>query len=1055
MDFTGSISKPRNISFANTTNKKSTTTTNLTQTVREERERRAVEKRRNQAAITIQAAFRSSFRRYQSRIEYQNIARKKLSDVTKLSLVVRQFIVPTPIIRPLTREFVFAFSGNNNNSLQLGELNTLINLIQQGNSFKPISYEDNLPFAISLSELARLCIRANHLEGAHLLLTSPHLTSTSCADITRSRVVKYLVNNLLQTDVSNNQTAIEKADLLALCIESTAVIASSSNSNNQSTSYEAYVTLYTCLEQITNSSLATIIVHSLLTKCSTNTHLTLYNSVFVVHQQLQQQNNNTNSTSTTTTTNTNKKKRLTLPTTTSINSFQLWILANLYFSSPLLNNHLQATTLFIRSAQLLVDQIHGVSYICENKQHIVTLISNSSSNTVTTTITTASNHNNNDNENLFIIGSFLWSVVSRYTANNNTVIGRNTNSNSSLPIRSQVLLALMTRQRTSYNNETSLIDILWSALHGNVSRYCTSHQFKSTTSPNNTTLTNWYFTLCVTSMATSLLVQSLDDVELFQKRRPFGCVMLAVETLKLILYDTAWVHDQDPQPELVSLFSQLYARFSRAVATMGNEFFITTTTSTSNTTNNNNNNISSLFQFPTLPPPELGVELPSSSTHANLGFMGRSAPPTTNSSSSSTSMDETLPVLTRTTSTRARRILRGFSFVVPFSTRVQLFHQLLQKKKIENGSDDETQGLIWNPLTNSFELSQRQTARVRRSHVVYDAFGQLRDADFTKRVRVSFVNDLGLEEAGIDGGGLWKEFLVSFVGQAMDIKFGLFTENASHQLYPRKGADVHLLRMVGKVIGKAVYDGVLLQPTLAPHVLNLLCGTPNTVHDLTSLDPSLYTNLMALKDIPANTLEAMELTFSINSNGGSMDVDLVPHGSNILVTKENLNQYFVAFADYRLNVENSRETDAFIEGFMEIIDQNWVHIFDAMELNSLIGGSLQPDFDVMELRRYTHYGGGYLAQQPYIQAFWEVVQNLTPQQRGELLKFVTSCSRPPLTGFQALQPPFTIHFVNDSTRLPTSSTCVNLLKLPQYESVTVLKEKLIMAIESHSGFELS
>ena len=40
-------------------------------------------------------------------------------------------------------------------------------------------------------------------------------------------------------------------------------------------------------------------------------------------------------------------------------------------------------------------------------------------------------------------------------------------------------------------------------------------------------------------------------------------------------------------------------------------------------------------------------------------------------------------------------------------------------------------------------------------------------------------------------------------------------------------------------------------------------------------------------------------------------------------------------------------------------------------------------------------------------------------------------------------------------RLPTSSTCFNLLKLPNYRKKSMLKEKLRYAINANAGFELS
>ena len=40
-------------------------------------------------------------------------------------------------------------------------------------------------------------------------------------------------------------------------------------------------------------------------------------------------------------------------------------------------------------------------------------------------------------------------------------------------------------------------------------------------------------------------------------------------------------------------------------------------------------------------------------------------------------------------------------------------------------------------------------------------------------------------------------------------------------------------------------------------------------------------------------------------------------------------------------------------------------------------------------------------------------------------------------------------------RLPTVSTCMNLLKLPKYTDELELRDKLVYAIDSGSGFELS
>jgi ubiquitin-protein ligase E3 C len=43
----------------------------------------------------------------------------------------------------------------------------------------------------------------------------------------------------------------------------------------------------------------------------------------------------------------------------------------------------------------------------------------------------------------------------------------------------------------------------------------------------------------------------------------------------------------------------------------------------------------------------------------------------------------------------------------------------------------------------------------------------------------------------------------------------------------------------------------------------------------------------------------------------------------------------------------------------------------------------------------------------------------------------------------------------DTARLPTAATCMNLLKLPPYRTKEQVRKKLLYAIKSGSGFDLS
>lgn len=75
-----------------------------------------------------------------------------------------------------------------------------------------------------------------------------------------------------------------------------------------------------------------------------------------------------------------------------------------------------------------------------------------------------------------------------------------------------------------------------------------------------------------------------------------------------------------------------------------------------------------------------------------------------------------------------------------------------------------------------------------------------------------------------------------------------------------------------------------------------------------------------------------------------------------------------------------------------------------------------------------------------VKRFWSVVTAMSPKEKAALLRFVTSCERPPPLGFESMQPPFCVHRVgirSDGERLPTASTCFNTLKLPTYSTEKV------------------
>ncbi|CAB1349479.1 unnamed protein product [Coregonus sp. 'balchen'] len=325
-----------------------------------------------------------------------------------------------------------------------------------------------------------------------------------------------------------------------------------------------------------------------------------------------------------------------------------------------------------------------------------------------------------------------------------------------------------------------------------------------------------------------------------------------------------------------------------------------------------------------------------------------------------------------------------------------------------------------------------------------------------KRVRVHLLNAHGLDEAGIDGGGIFREFLNELLKSGFNPNQGFFKTTNDGLLYPSPTAQMLVgdsfarhYYFLGRILGKALYENMLVELPFASFFLSKLLGTSADVdiHHLASLDPEMYRNLLFLKSYE-DDVEDLGLNFTIV-------VELKPEGKDIPVSTANRIAYIHLVADYRLNKQIRPHCLAFRQGLANVVNLEWLRMFDQQEIQVLISGAHVP-ICLDDLKTFTNYSGGYTATHPVITIFWEVVESFTDEEKRKLLKFVTSCSRPPLLGFKELYPAFCIHNGgNDLERLPTASTCMNLLKLPEFCDQHLMRNKLLYAIESSAGFELS
>jgi E3 ubiquitin-protein ligase HUWE1 len=349
---------------------------------------------------------------------------------------------------------------------------------------------------------------------------------------------------------------------------------------------------------------------------------------------------------------------------------------------------------------------------------------------------------------------------------------------------------------------------------------------------------------------------------------------------------------------------------------------------------------------------------------------------------------------------------------------------------------------------------------IRRKHVFEDTYHQLRlrNADEMRgRLHITFR-----DEQGVDAGGLSREFFGILAKEIFNPNYALFTSTEDGSTFqPNPNSSInpdHLsyFRFVGRIVGKAVSDGYLLDAHFTRSLYkHMLCIKP-THHDMEAIDPDYYKNLQTILEFDLGDI-GLDLTFSIedHSFGRSQTLDLIPNGRNVAVTEDNKSKYVSLVCQHRMTTAISSQIKAYLDGFYELVSKDLIQIFTPRELELLISGL--PDIDVHDLKKNTDYVG-WKSTDKQIGWFWNVLFSLSRNQKASFLQFVTGSSKVPLAGFGELPgmrgvQKFSIHKTGggSSGALMSAHTCFNSLDLPVYSSEDELREKLLYAINEGGG----
>lgn len=91
--------------------------------------------------------------------------------------------------------------------------------------------------------------------------------------------------------------------------------------------------------------------------------------------------------------------------------------------------------------------------------------------------------------------------------------------------------------------------------------------------------------------------------------------------------------------------------------------------------------------------------------------------------------------------------------------------------------------------------------------------------------------------------------------------------------------------------------------------------------------------------------DILEETFAVTEErfGEIVNIELKPGGEDIPVTEENKKEYVDAVVEYRISKRVKAQFDSFMEGLLELIPRDLLHVFDDRELELLIVGMSEID----------------------------------------------------------------------------------------------------------------
>ncbi|EME89376.1 uncharacterized protein MYCFIDRAFT_55795 [Pseudocercospora fijiensis CIRAD86] len=471
-------------------------------------------------------------------------------------------------------------------------------------------------------------------------------------------------------------------------------------------------------------------------------------------------------------------------------------------------------------------------------------------------------------------------------------------------------------------------------------------------------------------------------------------------------------------------------------------------------------------------------------------------------------LEEPLIVASQCLPTWAEDLARLYPFLFPFETR----HLFLQSTSFGysrlmsrwQNSQEESSRSRHRDERPFLGRVQRQKVRISRSRMLESAMKVMElYGSSSSMLEVEYFDEVGTglgptlefystvsKEFSKKKTKLWRENESLDNSEYAFGKRGLFPAPMSEEMARKENGQkvLNMFKMLGKFVARSMLDSRIIDVSFNPTFFRVGASTTTVTPSLgavAAVDEGLAHSLKVLRkyanakqridedatlspDQKASKAEQIRINDAhIEDLGldftlpGHPDIELLPYGSTINVTIDNVGQYIKKVIDFTLQSGVQRQVEAFRTGFSLVFPYSALRAFTPDELCMLFGHG-EEDWSLETLMDSIKADHGFNLDSRSVRNLLQAMSEFSSQDRRDFLQFVTGSPKLPIGGFKSLTPMFTVvrksadaPYTSDDY-LPSVMTCVNYLKMPDYSSLEVLKSRFNTASKEGQGaFHLS